>query len=221
MCTIHNSIHIKLIFRFQPHIYLVAKENLPFTQTTCFKYFFVKWTNGWLIRGDPFEIPSHSLNVKPHTSLFAEMSPFSWLQCPCQQITGTACARFKWQLQSMSENCIIILPDCFTTDFQIVSIICAHSVLCVTIQRIQILLKCGVKFYSSFATCNTTETHFNNLVLMSSPGSQSQCKASVYTSTDADLMLHCIHSSTVLQLKASILHEHKKKLNTLCFLLWT
>jgi hypothetical protein len=105
------------------------------------------------------------------------------------------------------------LLSCLTVSQQIskLSVLFALTLYCVLHSKeYKFFSNAVLNFILHFATCNTTETHFKNLVLMSSPGSQSQCKASVYT-FDVDLMLHCIHSSTVLQLKASLLHKHKKK----------
>jgi hypothetical protein len=102
--------------------------------------------------GDPFQIPSHSLDVKPHTSLFAEMSQFSWVAVPPQEITGISCCmlRFKWQLQSMPENCMhYYLAWLFHNRFPNCQHYLCSLCICVTIQRIQILLKrwCYILFF--------------------------------------------------------------------------
>lgn len=108
--------------------------------------------------------------------------------------------------------CLKTVLSCLTVSQQIskLSIVFVLILYCVLQSKYKFFSNVVLNFILHFVTCNITDTQFKNLVFMSSFGSQSQCKASVYTSTNADLVLHSIHSA-VFQLKASLLHKHKKK----------
>lgn len=124
VCTTCNSIHIMVVFQFNP--YILPQMNFPFTQITRLTVLFVKKHQRTSQKVASLQVLSdrslHSIHAPGYiklndTSLFAEVSPFSRLQCTWWRIIATACTSFHSKLLShnwMSESSNVLVLSCLT-----------------------------------------------------------------------------------------------------------